>query len=59
MKHKIRTRKQPDVVIEVEGPEYLDLLRQGLVLPEKTPTPDPAVANGKTSASRPAAGKND
>lgn len=32
MKRRVRTTIQPWRVIEVEGPEYMDLLRQGLVL---------------------------
>lgn len=33
MKRKVRTTFQPDVEIEVEGPEYLDLLLQGVIRP--------------------------
>lgn len=36
-KRKVRTTLRPDVEIEVEAPEYLDLQRQGLLLPAEEP----------------------
>lgn len=39
-KHKIRTTMRPNDEIEVEGPEMLDLHRQGLILPP-LPAPPP------------------
>lgn len=53
MIHKIRTTMQPDVELEVEDTEYLDLKRQGLIAvdydeqtpaePEQAAAPAPAV----------------
>jgi hypothetical protein len=68
MTHKIRCTFQPDVELEVEGPEYLDLLAQGVVLdaargpkPTTAKGPEPTTAHlarvrDKTAASRPADG---
>lgn len=44
-KRKVRTTLRPTVEIEVEGPEYLDLHRQGLLLPEVPPAPPEPPAN--------------
>lgn len=65
MRHRIRTTFQPDTEIEVEGPEYLDLLKQGVVLhplpapaadPEASPFFEPVTA--RKADRRPAAGKS-
>lgn len=43
-KHKVRTTMRPDVEIEVEGPELLDLQRQGLLVADAVKPPaDPPV----------------
>lgn len=55
-KNKIRTRKRPYEVIEVEGPELLSLTRQGLVLevveaahvPAAAPAPAAPVVEDET-----------
>lgn len=54
MGHKIRTTIQPDVEIEVEGPELLDLQRQGLVLNTRATTPDGARRAAEKQAEAPA-----
>lgn len=40
MMRKIATTNRPDVTIEVEEAEYLDLKRQGLIAGDKTPKKD-------------------
>lgn len=35
--HKVRTKKQPHLELEVDGAEYLDLERQGLLLLDSEP----------------------
>lgn len=60
MKRRIRTKKRPDLVIEVEGPELVDLQRQGLVLcierpATAKPARQPARRQVTRSHTRPAA----
>ncbi len=41
---KVRTTMQPDVEIEVDDAEYLDMQRQGLLLDEPKAEPKPVKA---------------